>query len=82
MVPSESLGEVIMGDLNECEELPSLCKGGTCQNTFGSFQCTCPLGYVLDSTYICIGKCEYCKTYIFVDWVFINFTLDDAEHIF
>ena len=56
LIPSESLGEIVMGDLNECEELPSLCKGGTCQNTFGSFQCTCPLGYVLDATYICIGE--------------------------
>lgn len=55
VVPAESRGELIMEDLNECIEYPNLCKGGTCQNTFGSFQCTCPLGYVLDDMYMCVG---------------------------
>uniref|UniRef100_A0A3Q4C0E7 Uncharacterized protein n=1 Tax=Mola mola TaxID=94237 RepID=A0A3Q4C0E7_MOLML len=52
---------VILEDINECQELPGLCQGGQCINTFGSFQCECPRGYTLNAeTRICedINECE------------------------
>ncbi|XP_027528915.1 fibrillin-2-like, partial [Neopelma chrysocephalum] len=47
--------------IDECQELPGLCQGGNCVNTFGSFQCECPLGYYLnEDTRICedIDECS------------------------
>ncbi|KAK2087251.1 Fibrillin-3 [Saguinus oedipus] len=47
-------------DIDECQELPGLCQGGDCVNTFGSFQCECPPGYHLsEHTRICedIDEC-------------------------
>uniref|UniRef100_A0A672H6I1 Fibrillin-1 n=1 Tax=Salarias fasciatus TaxID=181472 RepID=A0A672H6I1_SALFA len=52
---------VILEDINECQELPGLCQGGQCINTFGSFQCECPRGYALnEDTRVCedINECE------------------------
>uniref|UniRef100_A0A8C2EZW0 Fibrillin 2b n=1 Tax=Cyprinus carpio TaxID=7962 RepID=A0A8C2EZW0_CYPCA len=51
---------VILEDIDECQELPGLCQGGNCVNTFGSFQCECPAGYYLNQeTRICedIDEC-------------------------
>lgn len=31
-------------DVNECEENPRICNGGQCNNTIGSFLCTCSDG--------------------------------------
>lgn len=43
-------------DINECQELPGLCQGGRCINTFGSFQCECPRGFALNiDNRICEG---------------------------
>uniref|UniRef100_A0A8C0W6M1 Fibrillin-3 n=1 Tax=Castor canadensis TaxID=51338 RepID=A0A8C0W6M1_CASCN len=52
---------VILEDIDECQELPGLCQGGDCANTFGSFQCQCPRGYHLkEDTRICedIDECS------------------------
>ncbi|XP_049448813.1 fibrillin-1 isoform X2 [Epinephelus fuscoguttatus] len=52
---------VILEDINECQELPGLCQGGQCINTFGSFQCECPRGYTLNTeTRVCedIDECD------------------------
>ncbi|MBN3310725.1 FBN2 protein, partial [Amia calva] len=51
---------IILEDIDECQELPGLCQGGNCVNTFGSFQCDCPAGYYLnDESRICedIDEC-------------------------
>ncbi|XP_035216115.1 fibrillin-1-like [Stegodyphus dumicola] len=42
---------VKIGDIDECQELNGICKGGRCSNTFGSFMCMCPDGYTLDDTH-------------------------------
>uniref|UniRef100_A0AAY4CEM9 Fibrillin-1 n=1 Tax=Denticeps clupeoides TaxID=299321 RepID=A0AAY4CEM9_9TELE len=52
---------VILEDINECIELPGLCQGGNCINTFGSFQCECPRGFALnEDTRVCedVDECE------------------------
>uniref|UniRef100_A0A3P9MQM8 Fibrillin 2b n=1 Tax=Oryzias latipes TaxID=8090 RepID=A0A3P9MQM8_ORYLA len=55
---------VILEDIDECQELPGLCQGGKCINTFGSFQCECPAGYYLnEDTRIC-EDIDECVTHI------------------
>ncbi|KAF0042112.1 hypothetical protein F2P81_005644 [Scophthalmus maximus] len=51
-------------NIDECQELPGLCQGGNCVNTFGSFQCECPAGYYLnEETRIC-EDIDECTTHI------------------
>lgn len=44
-------------DINECTEMPDLCKNGRCINTMGSYRCICNKGFKPDhsGTY-CLGK--------------------------
>jgi len=40
---------VVLKDIDECVQLPGLCKGGTCHNMFGTYVCQCKDGYDLNA---------------------------------
>lgn len=48
-------------DVNECEQVPKVCQHG-CENTDGSFVCTCPNGYTLSSDGITCRDIDECAT--------------------
>ena len=54
---NESVLNLLFSDINECEEVPSLCgAGSTCTNTDGSYTCTCVEGFQMVNG-SCIGEC-------------------------
>nr|XP_046247842.1 fibrillin-2b isoform X2 [Scatophagus argus] len=55
---------VILEDIDECQELPGLCQGGNCVNTFGSFQCECPAGYYLNEESRICEDIDECTAHI------------------
>lgn len=45
-------------DIDECRSEPGICRNGQCTNTIGSFECSCPQGFVLSSNgRECKGRC-------------------------
>ena len=49
--------QVVLEDIDECDEMDNLCTDGRCSNTFGSFMCTCNDGYQIDeANAMCVGK--------------------------
>lgn len=55
-------------DVNECEENPRICNGGQCNNTIGSFLCTCSDGLLKgDDGSSCLGN--YSKLTLFVVFI-------------
>ncbi|XP_069699509.1 fibrillin-2-like isoform X2 [Periplaneta americana] len=48
-------------DVNECEQVPSPCKFA-CQNTDGSFICSCPIGFVLNPDGVSCRDLDECAT--------------------
>ncbi|XP_008270273.3 latent-transforming growth factor beta-binding protein 2 [Oryctolagus cuniculus] len=52
-------------DVDECEDAQSICLGGECRNTEGSYQCLCPQGFQLANGTVCedVDECreeEHC----------------------
>ncbi|KAL3865813.1 hypothetical protein ACJMK2_043163, partial [Sinanodonta woodiana] len=52
---------LLLEDIDECAEIPNLCKDGTCQNTFGSYICTCHDGYKLRPNGVDCVDIDECK---------------------
>lgn len=63
----------LSSDIDECQELPGLCQGGNCINTFGSFQCDCPNGYYLNTnSRICEGEYAVLTSILLIVFCFFN----------
>lgn len=73
--------QVLLEDINECDEYENLCQNGHCTNTFGSFMCSCNDGFRLDdSNALCVGKlllwelikCSIDKIVVRVYFIFVD----------
>ena len=54
-VPNEYVLISISLDINECNVLNGSCSH-FCNNTNGSYYCSCPMGYELVNEVLCVGK--------------------------
>ena len=53
----DSKSHLHLSDIDECETANGGCSDG-CENTEGSFHCTCPQGFELDASgFVCDGRC-------------------------
>lgn len=51
-------GQLCTEDVDECQLMPNACQnGGTCHNTFGSYQCVCVNGWTEDDCSENIDDC-------------------------
>ena len=53
---------IIITDINECEDKQNNNCSHHCNNTEGSYQCSCPSGYIPDDSdgFTCLGICCEC----------------------
>lgn len=62
-------------DIDECRQTPSPCSNGLCENTPGSFRCTCRTGFRQQGG-TCIGTVihiNYKKMFTFFDFVHLMY---------
>lgn len=60
-------------DINECDKSPGLCRGGTCKNTPGGFECVCPPGHELAPDKLsCKGSIEHWIFFIRAIMIFVH----------
>ncbi|XP_052803014.1 uncharacterized protein LOC128233395 isoform X2 [Mya arenaria] len=45
-------------DIDECQNSLTVCSGGECSNTLGSYSCTCNPGFSYDGNSTCINLCS------------------------
>lgn len=68
ILDGQSQGIFLIIDLNECNQAPKPCNF-ICKNTEGSFQCSCPKGYILqEDGRSCKGKVEFACTHTPAFW--------------
>lgn len=57
-MPGSLTGQLCTEDVDECQLMPNACQnGGTCHNTFGSYQCVCVNGWTGDDCSENIDDC-------------------------
>ena len=69
-------------DIDECADNNGGCSHG-CENTVGSYRCTCPVGYRLENIVDprqCVGESEGSFTLIRLQWIQIQTLLHLRVH--